>query len=169
MRLSNLALQWIALLISISAGACALGAAGEAGITLDVGLLASPQHCDRPEGAYWIGETNQLHAFFQTINNRVIGGSPLQTDIDFARDGVLLIAMGQQSTAGYSLVLADDQASVDNHTATVNIVWNKPPENQITAQIITSPCLLIKIPKGLFTRIRVVDQKNILRGEIDGL
>jgi hypothetical protein len=77
----------------------------------------------------------------------------------------LLIAMGQRSSAGYGLTLADKVAVVRDGVLTVRVDWREPLPDRLRAQVMTSPCLLVAVPDAGFTRIEVVDQEERLRLE----
>lgn len=85
--------------------------------------------------------------------------------VDFAREGVLLIAMGQQTSGGYELSLTGRPATVQNGVLTVPVEWREPLPGYVQTQVMTHPCLLVKLPKGAFSQIRVVDQDGRLRLE----
>ena len=77
--------------------------------------------------------------------------------------------MGQQRTGGYGLALTKPAIQVENNTATLKLEWRQPGKNMMSIQIITSPCLFVKIPKGDYTTIRVVTLtgKEIGRAEVN--
>ena len=65
--------------------------------------------------------------------------------------------MGKYPTAGYQLELAAETAEINDHDLTLFVSWVEPPVAALVAQVITSPCLLISIPKGDYSVIRVRD------------
>lgn len=156
----------LALALAMLAG-CAQPGDPEAGnATVPITSLASQGQCggqNRP-AVRWIassGEWRELHA---RVNSQWMNPPPSPA-VDFPREGVLLIAMGQRSTAGYGLALADDTATVRDGVLTVRVNWRESSPGHRQAQVMTYPCLLVKLPDAGFNRIQVVDQEGRLRLE----
>jgi hypothetical protein len=83
--------------------------------------------------------------------------------VDFTQYGVLLISMGRQPTAGYGLDYEGGSAQLHGNTLEVRVSWQEPEPAYLTAQVLTSPCLLLKLPAVTFQKIRVLDQKGQIR------
>lgn len=111
--------------------------------------------------ATWISDEAQYQVVLQKIMARRPGGAMAGlAPVDFSSQGVLCIAMGYKPTAGFSLGLAGGAVTVDGNTATVRITWNEPPPGAIVPQMLTSPCLLVRLPRAGFSRVKVVDQSG---------
>jgi hypothetical protein len=139
-------------------------AAGDA--TVSIATLASQGQCgaqNRPT-VRWIADAGEWRDLHARINSQWMNPPPPPT-VDFPREGVLLIAMGQRSSAGYGLTLADKVAVVRDGVLTVRVDWREPLPDRLRAQVMTSPCLLVAVPDAGFTRIEVVDQEERLRLE----
>ncbi len=139
-------------------------AAGDA--TLPIAALSSQGQCgtlNRP-AVRWIAHSGEWRDLYARANSQWMD-SPPPPVVDFPRAGVLLIAMGQRSTAGYGLALADDVAAVRDGILTVRVDWREPPPGRRQAQVMTSPCLLATVPAADFTRIQVVDREGQVRLE----
>ena len=80
---------------------------------------------------------------------------------------MLLIEMGRRSTGGYSVTLGSHAAQVSDDTVVIHVVWNVPDTGAVLAQVVTSPYLLLKLAKGDYRRVVVVDQENEILFEID--
>lgn len=87
--------------------------------------------------------------------------------IDFSRFAVLGIFMGSRPTGGFRLALANNKAQVQDNTASVRVDWIEPPPGAMVTQMLTSPCLLVRIPRGDYRRIEVQDQHGTVRCRID--
>ncbi|MGB5064619.1 MAG: protease complex subunit PrcB family protein, partial [Candidatus Competibacter sp.] len=85
--------------------------------------------------------------------------------VDFGREGVLLVAMGARPSAGYGLSLASGSATVRDAVLSVRVNWREPPPGYRQAQVVTSPCLALKVPDAPFSRITVLDQAGRVRLE----
>jgi hypothetical protein len=83
--------------------------------------------------------------------------------VDFTQYGVLLISMGRQPTAGYGLGYEGGSAQLHDDILEVRVSWQEPEPGYLTAQVLTSPCLLLKLPAVTFQKIRVLDQKGQVR------
>ncbi len=122
---------------------------------------------ERAPSATWITETVQLRKVYDRIESTVLPKQPRQLPvIDFRKERVLLIEMGQQTTAGYGLALSDEQAQLADAIAEITVTWMEPAVGSIQAQMVTSPCLIVKLPMDSYSRIRVVDQDRGVRLEI---
>jgi hypothetical protein len=117
-------------------------------------------------GAEWIADEKGLLSLMDKINRQKIGGSSMPLPaIDYEHEGVLLIRMGRKATGGYGIELASDKVYVRDRTAIVTTRWIEPAKDAVLTQIITSPCLMIKLAKVGYTSIQVVDQKGLVRAE----
>ncbi|MDG4598055.1 MAG: protease complex subunit PrcB family protein [Candidatus Contendobacter sp.] len=156
---------WAMALTAVAGCAQPVGnAAGDA--TLPITALASQGQCgglSRP-AVRWIADAGEWREVYAQINRQWLNPSPPPV-VDFPRAGVLLIAMGQQSTAGYGLRLADDVAALRAGVLTIRVDWREPPPGRRQAQVMTSPCLLVTVPAVDFTWIRVVDREGRARLE----
>jgi hypothetical protein len=112
----------------------------------------------------WIADAEAWRSWYGRITSARLP-SPLPPDVDFSREGVLMLAMGSRSTAGYGLSLAEESAIVRDGVLTVRVDWGEPPPGVLLAQVMTSPCLLVKVPATPFSQIRVVDQQGRVRLE----
>lgn len=154
--------------LTVLAGCAQPGGNAVGDATLPIATLASQDQCsghNRPV-VRWIADASEWRDLYARINSQWMNPPPPPA-VDFPRKGVLLIAMGQRSSAGYGLILADDVANVRNGVLTVGVDWREPPTGSWRAQVMTSPCLLATVPDAGFTRIRVVDREGRVRLEGD--
>ncbi len=119
--------------------------------------------------AVWISSEDQWAGLIDRTsgNARILIQPVARPHVDFAKYGVLLIRMGEKPTGGYRLQLMADTAEVENRTALVPVRWIEPEKGAFTTQAITYPYLMIRIPKGSFDRIAVVDQDGTVRFRLD--
>ncbi len=114
--------------------------------------------------ALWVDSLAELQRLWENRYRSRLGGSPLAIpEVDFNTQGLLWIHMGQQSTGGYALALADPICRVKNEIASVSVNWISPASDAMVTQVITSPCILLKLPKGPFHSIQVIDQDGRVR------
>lgn len=89
---------------------------------------------------------------------------PSAPNIDFGRNKVLTVFLGQRSTGGYSIVLAS--AKLEGQTLVVSANVRQPGAGAITTQVLTSPFSSVQISGGSrFSSVRVV---NAATGETLG-
>jgi len=104
--------------------------------------------------------------FAQLRGGMLSSPAPQPPLVDFSRYGVLLIAMGQQRTGGYGITLSAQPLVSQGDVAILQIEWQEPSPDMMVIQMLSSPCLLVKVPRGSYSRIQVVDQRNQIRAEV---
>jgi len=135
--------------------------------TLKVRLLYKGDQCQTnhldPQ-AFWIEDPDQFKKTYARLTKHTIGAQQdLSSRVDFSREGILIVAMGQKPTGGYGLELNREFAAISDDTAVLRVSWIDPPKGAILPQIITSPCLAIILPKGPYSQIQLLDQDAHLR------
>lgn len=150
---------------------CLHSGGGNSGQTeLAVHAIYADTHCDSQENdrvVRWVDDPSTLRQVLAQGQRHVLGaGKPALPEVDFQRNMVLLVSMGQQPSAGYGYDVSRVSASVENHTAVVRVTPVTPPPGVLTAQMITHPCILIRVPRGEYSRIRVVDQFGEILGDV---
>lgn len=109
--------------------------------------------------ATWISSSRQLQETLSRCRaNRIGAVAEEAPSIDFDRFGVLAVEMGERPSAGYGFEAGEATAFVENQTATVRLVHNRPPPGAATAQVMTAPWILIRMPLCAYREIRVTDQ-----------
>ncbi|NMQ21212.1 protease complex subunit PrcB family protein [Candidatus Competibacter phosphatis] len=160
MRRSRRMLAALALL-----SGCAQTGAGEE-TALPVESLYGGSQCgglERPI-VIWIANA----AAWRSWHGRIVSPQmslPSPPMVDFSREGVLLVAMGTRPSAGYGLSLAGESATVRDGVLSVRVDWREPPPGYRQAQVVTSPCLALKVPAVPFARITVLDLEGRVRLE----
>ena len=158
------------MLVGLAVGACGSGVGkttGQAVSPLVMETLYLGQQCGgaAPQpAAQWIGAAGDLSVLWQRLGNRFAGSPrPAPPEVDFAEHGVLLLSMGQRPTGGYGLALRDQAVLVVGHSARVDVQWQEPLPGELVPQVLSSPCLLLRLPRGDFAEVRVVDQHDVER------
>ena len=154
------------LALMVMAGCAPPGSPVAGDAALPITALANQNQCgalDQP-AVRWISDSGAWRALYAQINRQRMNPPP-PPPVDFPRAGVLLIAMGQRSTAGYGLALADEVATVRGVMLTVRVSWREPLPGARRAQVMTNPCLLATLPDAGFTQMQVLDQEGQVRLE----
>ena len=86
-----------------------------------------------------------------------------QMQLDFNREQLVLVRMGQQSSGGYSLALLGDKAGLQDGWVELPVHWREPGPGMIVTQALTNPCLFVALPRQQYAGIRIVDQHGTQR------
>jgi hypothetical protein len=113
-----------------------------------------------------VAGTDQLKRIFIESKGRMLGPSPPAPLVDFDADHVVFIQMGQKPTGGYGIELAEPYATVNDGEALIRLRWIEPAPGSIVTQILTSPCLIISLPKGAYEKITITDENGDVRETI---
>jgi len=74
---------------------------------------------------------------------------------------LLVVNMGQQSSGGYGLSLLKEQAEITGRHLLISVRWQTPKPGMMQAQVITSPCLLVSVPRQDNYNAIVIFDQNI--------
>jgi hypothetical protein len=130
-------------------------------------VIYSSQQCGRNKvspSATWIDNQEQLEVSIKQIQRGVLGGDPINLPKpDFQNEMALLVEMGQKPTSGYQLELIDDGLYISQNHGYLTLKWVVPSKDSLLAQVISSPCLLLKLKRGDYKIIRVLDDAGVVR------
>jgi hypothetical protein len=101
-------------------------------------------------------------------DNARIGMDKSQTDseeVEVAQDQfwIVRVNMGQQPSGGYGLRLISERLEISSDTAKIVLEWFQPKPGMIQTQALTYPCLHLKLAKGDYSRLEIVDQTGRIR------
>ncbi len=165
-------MRLLAILISctflITTSACAGGKSNvnkEPG-AMKVELIEASSQCGvvtKLPGALWIAEPSIYKDIYARQHGLTPGPDlPDPPQLDFAYDGVLIIYLGEKPTAGYGLSLVNNDMTIEGEFASITVAVETPPPDAVTAQVLTNPCLMLKLPRGEYSTIRVIDPMGIV-------
>jgi hypothetical protein len=163
--------SWLFILPSILLLSGCAGASGNATVVnkVEAETIFSSSNCDgidQTTSAIWINNEKEFASVVSKINRLKIGGNAAPPPaVDFEHDGVLLVHMGRKPTSGYGIEIASKQIEIQDQIAMMRVRWIEPAKGRILPQMITNPCVMIRMTKGSYTGIRVVDQNGIVRAE----
>lgn len=152
--------------------ACGMGQRGNAPapeLSVDVLLTGTRGIDSHPElSAKWVTSREELE---QMVEGQKALQMPAQDvklalEVDFNASRILLVRMGQKPTAGYSLKLDPESCSVSQQTAYISLIWTEPDPGMVTAQVITNPFILLKLSKGGYDVVKIVDQHEQARFDL---
>lgn len=153
------------LCILIFSGIACSGAANKGGLFyIDAEVVYRSTQCNGPENgpsAEWILNDKDLSLVYGRLRRHIIGPSvSAPPDVDFFSNLILLVDMGRVPTSGYGIDLADSTVKITGRTAEIKLSWKEPAPESIQTQVITSPCILIKLPKAGYDAVTLTDQKG---------
>jgi len=73
-----------------------------------------------------------------------------------------LVELGARPTGGYGLAVAR-AAVLRGEVAVLSATFLSPPAGSIRTQALSSPCVLVQLPRGRYTRVDVEDQSGTVR------
>lgn len=106
-----------------------------------------------------LGSADELAAAFRSDLG---GGPPPAADLEAGV--VLLISSGRRPTAGFSVELGEPKAPVKGGVALVQVALREPGPGAVVAQVVTSPCLVVQLPKAGLQEVEVADGVKRLIG-----
>lgn len=151
--------------VSAAAGCSGLGA----GASPRAQVLFTGTHCGRSEPTS-VGRWITREPAWQSTYAGIQGGGSGQVkppSVDFDQRGVLVVYMGQRPTAGYRLRMHDSPLTVSDSVARLTLEWQAPPTGAVTAQVITSPCIALSLPRAGVAQVEVFDQQGNRRLRLD--
>lgn len=89
-------------------------------------------------------------------------GVDLRLTEDLKAGRYALIEMGQRHTAGHGVAVSREAREVGGNLQ-VYTTYFAPPADAMTAQMISSPCVLVRLPNALYNAVEVYDQDGELR------
>lgn len=134
---------------------------------IEVAVLHGGVQCgamDKTPRAAWFDRPDQLNG---SLLGRSVGASVDLPQWDPAVYGAVLISMGTRPTGGYGIELASSTAKVEDGIAVIQVHWRQPSPDMFVAQVITSPCLLLKLPKTGIHTIHIQDQEGRIQARVD--
>ncbi len=92
-------------------------------------------------------------------------GIQLQGNEAIAEAPHALVDVGQRSSGGYGLAITRKAVLHEDGHLYLRATFVEPAEGAVVTQEITSPCVLVKLPKGNIPFVRVYDQTDRLRAD----
>jgi len=137
------------------------GTIASTGVAVEV-LYAGTQ-CGRakPDAKVsWVLNAVQL----QHVYNKFQKGVP--PTVDFDHDRVVLLEMGQRPTLGYRLVLSESVARIAQGHVEIVLEWVAPASDMMVGQMLTSPCLLLKLERGSYRQVWFKNQTGVKKATL---
>jgi hypothetical protein len=94
-------------------------------------------------------------------------GIKLEGTGDLPAARYIAVDLGQRGTGGYGLAISR-QAGLKDGVLVLKATTFAPAADAMSAQVITSPCSLVRLPAIEFTSMRVIDQTGKVRASSTG-
>lgn len=145
------------------AGGCRATPSADSTVPVDARSVHASAHCtlSNEQTAFLVESQKEWAQLGRQLSSVEIGG-PRLPSVDFAREQLLVVSMGQQSSGGYALGFIDAQRRPDQVLA-VTVEWQRPAPDTMQAAVMTQPCQIIAIPKADYRLIEIIDQQGALR------
>jgi hypothetical protein len=135
--------------------------------TVEATLLTQSNQCwnnSVDPSVVWITSIDSYESVYNQTRKHILGETSTAPSVDFTRLSVIAVYMGRKPTAGYQVSLASSAAKIGEHNElTLLVSWIEPPGDALLAQVITSPCILVSIPKRDYSTIQIVDEGGRVR------
>ncbi len=92
------------------------------------------------EGYIWLEQEDQWHELPAATKNQMKEGK-----VNWLEENVLIVSLGQKNSAGYDVQLNQWLLEQDHWQVTRRV--NQPAPGSMQAMMMTSPCVMVKIPK----------------------
>lgn len=125
---------------------------------VEVVEVARSQLCsaEQPEARIRVFESPAAVAGWQQLTGIDLRTGPL------AQGHYALIEMGQHHTGGYGIAISRE-ARIRDDVLQIYATFFSPSARGVVTQVITSPCVLVRLPGGYYREVEVYDQDGALR------
>ncbi|MES1956032.1 protease complex subunit PrcB family protein [Salinisphaera hydrothermalis] len=149
------------LISSVALSACSVLHLGQS--ASGVSVVGKNEYCGTPSQQSEVHYFATPDAFQNWIDYRNISGF----NPKMARNGVLIVEMGQRPTGGYDVELDGKKTGLKNGVLTVGMDWHAPRLDAAVSQAMITECVALHLPQGQYNKVRVVDQLGNLRGRVN--
>lgn len=155
---------FILYILILSGTACSSGIHKSAPVYINAEVIYRGSQCNGPEkgpSAEWVLDAEHLSLVYSRLHRNIIGSSVSgPPEVDLSSFILLMVDMGHLPTSGYGIELADRTVQVAGGTADIRVVWVEPAPGSMQAQVISSPCIMIKLPRTGYDSVSLTDQNG---------
>ena len=126
--------------------------------SIPIDLLYQSGYCaTRQAGLYWVeNQGDYQHITDSTLKLSLSNNVEPKPSLNFKKDNIILVSMGQKPTAGYDISLKARKAPLQENSIVLPVEFITPGSD-IVAQVVTSPCLILAVEKGPYSEIKAQD------------
>jgi len=122
---------------------------------IEISTIYSSNQCniELPE-LITIQDKKSLKGIIHNANKRFIIETPTKLPVvNFENKHIILLSLGNKKQAGYEIIINNKEITKTENTLFLPITISQPDKRQVYAQLITSPCKIISIPKGDYNEV----------------
>ncbi len=125
-------------------------------VPLPIGDVFTSPHCHiSKEGVTPIIDEQALRGVIRKSQSGMVGAaSPAIPEMNFETTMAYVISMGSKPTAGYAIQMTGKEARYKDGVVGLPVKFIEPGQ-KMAAQIVTSPCKVITLPKGDYKRVEM--------------
>lgn len=148
----------VVLLAALVAG-CGLGRMLDRSVPLEVREVGRSLYCNTPGEQARVTLLPDLQSAldWQASRNIVLAPAESLAQVPYA-----LVEMGARPTGGYGLAIAR-AAKLDGEQVLLSATFLSPSPGSIRTQALSSPCVLVALPRGRYDEIVVRDETGEVR------
>jgi hypothetical protein len=106
-----------------------------------------------------IKSASELANLFEPAQKKALSSQTFKIDVDYQNQVLILFAMGQKPSSGYTILLRDKVARLESEKLYLPINIQQPAEGSLQGQVISSPCQIYVISKIEFMEILVANRQ----------
>ena len=122
--------------------------------TTPISTLLTSSFCGQRQESVQLIKTQQQWAEIISGQSRS-PEKPRVLEVNFQESSVLYISMGAQTSSGYGLLYNKSKTIIDHRVARIIVEKATPKPNHMSAQVMTKPCLALKIDTDLVKQIEL--------------
>jgi len=125
--------------------------------SLSVTTIFSAINCNiSNQGITNVADHATVQAIINKANSHRLNTTPISVpSINFESNTVYLVALGNKPNSGYALKSTGMNASYEQGILSLPIEVQRPSEQGMYAQVMTSPCTLVTLPSGAYKLVNV--------------
>jgi hypothetical protein len=152
-----------ALLLTATLAGCAMPGMFAQGTPIEVREVGRSLYCNTPSESSQALLLRDPQAVLDWQAGR---GITLADGEALTQTAYAVVEMGGRPTGGYGVAVART-ATLRDEDVTLSATFVSPAPGSIRTQALSSPCVLVQLPRGRYARVEVVDQSGEVRARSD--
>ena len=139
--------ELLCMLIFMAACSNNAGSPRENSIEVPAQVVFRDANCvETREGVRVIADGRNWDKWLDKQSSLVVSGEPTaRPKLEFDSSRVLIISMGNRSTAGFGIAFGRDSVTLTDSKLVIVVDWIEPTKDLVVAQVLTSPCTAIQV------------------------
>ena len=119
--------------------------------------ISQSSHCGLTAPGHVLLKSETDVGRLEGLQGRTLPLAPLRS-VDFERERVVLAALGQKPTGGYSVTLVS--SAIEDDTLELVVSIREPQPGMLVTQALTTPCAAIAVTASGWSDIRITPEQN---------